>query len=62
LEPLPIEAIACWSQRRTNTFASAVIEGKKDPGDESSAGIAAVTVDGNIAERSAICCARHLIC
>lgn len=43
------------------TCASAIIECQEDSGDEPSPGIAAVAIDGNIAERSSISCARHFI-
>lgn len=44
------------------TFACAVIEGKEDPGDETSPGIAAMTIDSNVAEGSPLGCAGHFIC
>ena len=44
------------------TFACAVIEGKEDPRNEASPGIAAMTIDSNVAEGSPLCCAGHLIC
>lgn len=44
------------------TLASAVIECKENPGHEASSGIAAMAVEGNVAQRSPILCARHAIC
>lgn len=51
-----------WCALHVLAFSSAVVEGQKYSGDESSPGIAAMAIDGNIAEGSPICCARHLIC
>ena len=44
-----------------STLASAVIECKENSGDEASLGIAAMAVEGNVAQRSPIWCARHVI-
>ncbi len=44
-----------------STLASAVIECKENSGDEASLGIAAMAVEGNVAQRSPIWCARYAI-
>ena len=44
-----------------STLAGAIVECKEDSGDEASSGIAAMAVEGNIAERSPILCAGHVI-
>ena len=49
-------------QQEGSTFACAIIESKEYSGDEASPGIAAMTVQGDIAEGSPICCAGHGIC
>lgn len=43
------------------TFACAVIEGKEDPGDEASSGIAAMPIDSDVAQGSPIWCAGHVV-
>ncbi len=44
-----------------STLASAVVECKKNSGDEASPGIAAMAVEGYVAQRSPILCAGHVI-
>lgn len=44
------------------TFASVVIECQEDPGDETSARVGSMAVEGYIAQGSAISCAGHSVC
>ena len=58
----PRDRVSRALQQEVGTFACAIIESKKYSGDEASPGIAAMSVEGDIAQGSPICCAGHCIC
>ena len=61
-QELPVQIPLSCTWGNGNTLAGTVIECEEDSGNEASFGIAAMAIEGDVAQRSPILCARHVIC